>query len=268
MNTTATYRTGQSTAEDSSSAHLGVIWPDTGEPSELFEMASTHRLRTLIDMRALSLDVACSSGPEWHSVEALKEIGGIDSIATAGTKLVESGADAIVWACTSGSFIGGLDWSRAQCRQLRERIDKPMTTGTLALISSALRLGFEKIDILSPYPKDVSAIFRTVMEDAGFRIGMLHPLHSTGATASAALPLVEECRKLADTPGDAVVVPDTAANTLEIIGALEEAAGKPVLTVNQVCLFEGALLAGGDTDHMVKLPAFRRFEGRTKERIL
>src|SRR5919106_672221 len=51
----------------------------------------------------------------------------------------------------------------------------------------------------------------------------------------------------ADRPdADAVLVPDTALHTIEAIEALEQAAGKPVLTANQVSAWEGLRLAGAD----------------------
>ena len=238
MNATTAYHAPSATPRMRRLPRLGIIWPDTGEAHHLFEMASAQRLRAAIRDHRLEVGLGYSSGPGGHSVAALQQVGEIESIARAGTRLIADGADALVWACTSGSFIGGLKWSRDQHRALQDRLERPVTTGTQALIASAERLKLGKIDLLSPYPEDVSAILRSVMQDAGFDIGALHPLHSPGATASAALPLVEECARLADARGEAVVIPDTAANTLEIIDLLEEAAGKPVLTVNQACVIE------------------------------
>jgi maleate cis-trans isomerase len=43
---------------------------------------------------------------------------------------------------------------------------------------------------------------------------------------------------------EAVLVPDTAMHTLTCIDALEKALAKPVLTANQVTVWEGLRLAG------------------------
>jgi maleate cis-trans isomerase len=43
---------------------------------------------------------------------------------------------------------------------------------------------------------------------------------------------------------EAVLVPDTALHTIDAIEALEQEAGKPVLTANQVSAWEGLRLAG------------------------
>ncbi len=45
-------------------------------------------------------------------------------------------------------------------------------------------------------------------------------------------------------PAEAVLVPDTAMHSLAWVDELEAAAGMPVLTANQVTIFEGLRIAG------------------------
>lgn len=242
--------------------HIGFVWPDTGDALDLFEMADAATLAEAVGCPGLTLSVDYSQGPAGHDLSALKSVGETESIATAGKRLAAQGAQGIVWACTSGSFIGGLDWCLDQRRVLQDQIGLPVTSGTLALIASGKRLGFRSVDVLSPYPDDVSVIFKTCLEEAGIKTASMRMLHSPGATASANLPLVEECRRFNATDqlmGDGVLIPDTAVNSLSLIADLEEALDKPVLTVNQACVFEGAALIG-QSGWLAKLPAFRRFE--------
>jgi maleate cis-trans isomerase len=42
-----------------------------------------------------------------------------------------------------------------------------------------------------------------------------------------------------------VLLPDTALHTIGLLDALEERVGKPVLTANQVSVWQGLRLAGG-----------------------
>ena len=251
-------------------AHIGFVWPDTGDALELFEMADSKALAKAAGCPDLKYSVDYSRGPEGHGVEALNAVGEPSGIADAGKRLADAGAQAIVWACTSGSFIRGLEWSFNQRRELCGRIGMPVTTGTLALISSGLRLGFESVDVLSPYPDDVSGIMRQCLEEAGLRVSLMRALNASGATASAKLPLLEECRRFrasGNVAGDGVLIPDTAVNSLELIPELETALGRPVLTVNQACVFEGAALIGMSAA-LTGLPAFGRFANRTDGRIL
>lgn len=251
-------------------AQIGFVWPDTGDALERFEMASSAALTRAAGCAELSYSVGYSKGPASHSVEALQGVGEVDSIAEAGAHLSDQGAQAVVWACTSGSFIGGLEWSLQQRRSLRRQIGCPVTSGTLALISAALRQGFQTVDVLSPYPEDVSEIFRSCLRDAGLKVASMRMLHSPGATASANLPLTEECRRYAETgrlKGGALLIPDTAVNSLTLIGELEAAAGQPVLTVNQACVFEGAALIGRAAP-LTRLPPFHRFQTCPEGKIL
>lgn len=251
-------------------AHIGFVWPDTGEALELFEMASSTSLSKVAGCPGLMYSMDYSHGPEGHSIEALKAVGESGRIVDAGRRLTVAGAQAIVWACTSGSFIGGLEWSVEQRNELCDRIGVPVTSGTLALISSSLRLGFESVDVLSSYPDDVSDILRNCIEDAGLTVTRMRALHSHGATDSAELPLLEECLRFSvdgNLGGDAVLIPDTAINSLELIPELELAMGRPVLTVNQACVFEGAALIGR-TAALTELPAFHQFANCSDRRIL
>lgn len=251
-------------------AHIGFVWPDTGDAPDLFEMADSMLLTNAVGCPELKFTVDYSHGPEGHGIDALNAMGDTEGIAAAGRRLADAGAQSVVWACTSGSFIGGLERSLGQRRELQDRIGLPVATGMLALISSCRRLGFESVDVLSPYPRDVSDILRQVLESAGLSVASMRALNSPGATASAKLPLAEECRRFrasGNLAGDGVVIPDTAVNSLELIPELEIALDRPVLTVNQACAFEGAEMIGRSAA-LKGLPAFRRFASRPDGRFL
>ena len=249
------------------SKRLGVIWPDTGEDLSWFEMAQADLLNRNLGSGALNFDVAYSKGPPGHSIDALYDVGDVESVAAAGVSLAGKGAEAVVWACTSGSFIGGFQWCLDQRDALRAQTGLPVTSGTLALISICFRLGYQSVNVLSPYPEDVSEIFLTCLRDAGLEVASTRMLHSEDAIASANLPLMDECRAFArgdDLTGDVVMIPDTAVNSLWLIPGLEAVLGKPVLTVNQACLYEGACLLDRPEALAGKEPFFR-YRGKTGE---
>ena len=52
-------------------------------------------------------------------------------------------------------------------------------------------------------------------------------------------------RRGARPDAQAVLLPDTALHTVDLLDALEERVGKPVLTANQVSIWQGLRLAGG-----------------------
>lgn len=59
--------------------------------------------------------------------------------------------------------------------------------------------------------------------------------------------VVEMVRGADRDSAQAIPVPDTAMHSLAWLDYLEDAAGKPVLTANQVTIWEGLRIAGGNT---------------------
>ncbi len=210
-------------------------------------MASAERMNAFPFGRVIGFDVAYSRAEPGHSVEILQEVGETERLLEPGRELRARKAEAIVWACTSGSFIGGYQMALEQVVKLETDLGLPATSATIALVRCAERLGFRSVDVLSPYPEEVSDIFYRCLTDAGLRVEARRSLRSSDAAVSASLPLVALCRDFAessDLRGDAVLVPDTAVNSLALIPELEAAAGRPVLSVNQACVLEGAHLIG------------------------
>lgn len=243
---------------------LGLIWPDTGEDLTHFEMAQAASLNRTLGGDGLAFEVECSKAPPGHGVDALFTVGEVAGLVRAAVSLAQRGAQAVVWACTSGSFIGGWQWGLEQCAELRARTGVPVTSATLALVADCRQLGYCSVDVLSPYPEAVSEIFLACLRQAGLRVAGSRALDSDGATASAALRLADQCRAFARggrLSGDAVIIPDTAVNSLSLIPELEAALGKPVVTANQACLQQGAVLLGA-AGALAGKEAFRRYQGR------
>jgi len=243
---------------------LGLIWPDTGEALSRFERAQAQHLNRAFGCDELAFDVECARAPPGHGVDALFKAGQVAGLVRAAVSLAQRGAQAVVWACTSGSFIGGWQWGLEQRAELRAQTGLPVTSATLALVSSCRQLGYRSLDVLSPYPRAVSEIFLACLREAGLRVAGSRVLDSDSATASAALRLADQCRAFARggrLSGDAVIIPDTAVNSLSLIPELETALGKPVVTANQACLHQGAVLLGA-AGALAGKEAFRRCQGR------
>jgi maleate isomerase len=69
---------------------------------------------------------------------------------SAATLLADAGLDALIWAGTSGSWLG-VDGDRALARSLTERTGVPTTTSTLALLDSCRRLEVTRVALVTPY---------------------------------------------------------------------------------------------------------------------
>lgn len=193
--------------------------------------------------------VHTSIGEDAHREDALLDMGAPERLREGARTLREHGVAAAMWACTSGSFIYGWEGARRQVADVEEFLGAPVSSTSLAFVAAIRALGARRVAIAASYPEDVARRFDGFLRDAGLEpVG----LASGGIVTAEEVGRLDAAGALAlaargDRPdADVLLVPDTAMHTVELLGALEAAAGKPVLTANQVTAWEGLRLAGRD----------------------
>ncbi|WP_016700183.1 maleate cis-trans isomerase family protein [Actinoalloteichus spitiensis] len=182
-----------------------------------------------------------------HRVDALLDVGGEDVLADGAALLAEHAPDAVVWACTSGSFVFGWEGAHAQVEKLAVAAGVPASSTSFAFVRAARALGIGRVAVAATYPADVAERFVEFLGRAGVRA---LSLTSRGIVTAAEVGTLGEDDVLdfvaandhAD--AEAVLVPDTALHTARLLDRLDERLGKPVLTANQVSVWEGLRLAG------------------------
>src|SRR5690606_33564963 len=112
---------------------LGIILPDDPIESEMHRLDKWLTARQRDDVTALTLLSKMTGG---HFEADLYQTGDTAVIGPVARQLAAEGCDAIVWACTSGSFIGGLSWARAQAAAVSKTAARPATSTTLAFIAA------------------------------------------------------------------------------------------------------------------------------------
>lgn len=216
---------------------LGILLPDDG-PDDYEWLTLSERGQ---DLPRLALGRVASDGH--HAPAALLAQGEVARLAPVGERLVEeAGASALVWACTSASFIGGLAWAQAQRDALEARLGVPVTSTALAFLEALDALGHARVDLLSPYPDDVTLRLVSFLREGG--VGVVHDtaLDCPYAADSHRADIREEVRRFAARHPDTarpLLIPDTAIDTLAVREALVREAGREVLTANQVTLWAG-----------------------------
>ncbi|GGN53924.1 decarboxylase [Streptomyces albiflavescens] len=185
-------------------------------------------------------------GEDAHRVDALLEMGSAARLAAGVEELRLSGAEAIVWACTSGSFVYGWQGAHEQVRALARAAGLPASSTSFAFAHAVPEIGARRVAVAATYPEDVAALFAAFLKDAGVEVvavrgaGVITAVEVATWGVEQVLALARE----ADHPdADAILLPDTALHTASHIPALEAALGKPVLTANQVTVWEGLRLA-------------------------
>ncbi|WP_399885374.1 aspartate/glutamate racemase family protein [Streptomyces sp. BBFR51] len=185
-------------------------------------------------------------GEDAHRVDALREMGSPHRLAAGVAELRLAGADAVVWACTSGSFVHGWEGAQEQVRALAQAAGLPASSTSFAFVHAAKEIGARRVSIGATYPDDVARLFAEFLDAAGIEV--VDVVSSGIITAAEVGTWTEEevlaLARAADRPeAEAVLLPDTALRTAAHIPAMEKELGKPVLTANQVTIWEGLRLA-------------------------
>ncbi|MFD9092544.1 decarboxylase [Streptomyces collinus] len=195
----------------------------------------------------IRLDVVHTDiGEDAHRVDALREMGSAERLAEGMEGLRLAGADTVVWACTSGSFVHGWEGAQEQVRTLARLGGMPASSTSFAFVHAARELGVRRVAVGATYPEDVAALFADFLRAGGLEVVATR---SSGVVTAAEVGTWGEEEVLtlarsADGPdAEAVLLPDTALHTAAHLSLLEKSLSKPVLTANQVSVWEGLRLA-------------------------
>lgn len=196
-----------------------------------------------------------------HRVDALLDIGGADVLSDGARALRALDVAAVVWACTSGSFVFGWDGAAAQVAGVRTAAGVPATSTSFAFTDALATLGIHRVAVAATYPADVAGRFVDFLDRAGVTVVALscRGIVTAAEVGTLGRDAVLDFVAANDHPdAEAVVVPDTALHTVAWLDELEARVGKPVLTANQVSVWAGLRLAGDTTSRDGLGTLFRR----------
>ncbi|MFF3496696.1 decarboxylase [Streptomyces sp. NPDC002795] len=227
---------------------LGFLYPGHSAEDDY------PRIEMLIDSDVRLPVVHTDIGEDAHRVDALLEMGAPDRLAAGVEELRLSGAEAVVWACTSGSFVRGWDGAHEQVRGLAMAAGLPASSTSFAFAHALPEVRARRVAVAATYPEDVADHFAAFLKAAGVEV---LSVRGSGIITAAEVGTWgwDEVRAMAragDHPdAEAVLLPDTALHTAAYVRDLEADLGKPVLTANQVTVWEALRLV----DRRVNAPA-------------
>ncbi|MEV6791584.1 decarboxylase [Streptomyces sp. NPDC051320] len=144
----------------------------------------------------------------------------------------------VAYACTSGSFVGGLAGERAMCEAMTTAGEVPSLTTSGALLTALEELGARRIALVTPYTESVTSSLEEYLAEAG-----------TTVTGRAFLGLtrhiwkvpyrdvVDMAREAVVGEADALFISCTNLPTYDVIPQLEAELRMPVLSANQVTMW-------------------------------
>ena len=182
-----------------------------------------------------------------HQMDLIYATGSLERLLPAARELKAAGADALAFPCTCASFVGGLDWSRAQCVALGAATGLPATSTSLAMLEAVRALDTDTVDVLSAYPARVGYTFLRFLDEAGIATAAMVSLGCSDELASHALDLRAEVGRFDQALAPRrhpLLIPDTAINAIGLVAALEADIGRPVVAGNHATLWHALKLLG------------------------
>jgi maleate cis-trans isomerase len=222
---------------------IGLLYPGSSAEDDFSRLEE----RLSDDLRLPVVHTSVSE--DAHRVDALLDLGAPRRLAEGAGALVEQHRpDSIMWACTSGSFVFGWQGAHEQVRELQARTGVPTSSTSLAFVEACRALAVRRVSVAASYPHDVAEHFVSFLGRGGITVTALgsHGIVTAAEVGTLGYEQVEAIATGADVSGgaEALLVPDTAMHSLQWIDKLEAAVGLPVLTANQVTVWQGLRLLG------------------------
>jgi maleate isomerase len=149
------------------------------------------------------------------------------------------------YACTSGSFVGGLAGEAALVAAMIDAGAPAAVTTSGALLTALRHLDLTKIATATPYTADLTAGLSVFLAEAGVQVVAASGLGLTSDIWTVPYDVTAGLVRDTDTDdAQAVFISCTNLPTYDLIAPLEAELGKPVLTANQVTIWSALTVIG------------------------
>ncbi|WP_095757319.1 maleate cis-trans isomerase family protein [Streptomyces xinghaiensis] len=146
--------------------------------------------------------------------------------------------EVVAYACTSGSFVGGLAGERAMCAAMAQAGEIPALTTSGALLEALAEIGARRIALVTPYTASVTQSLEEYLAEGGVTVTDREFLGLTCHIWKVSYRSVVEMARRAVTHGaDALFISCTNLPTYDAIPQLEAELRMPVLSANQVTMW-------------------------------
>lgn len=172
------------------------------------------------------------------SVEMAELVGDQRVVEQCTRDLSSVGPSVYVYACTSGSFVNGLDAQYALVEAMRAAGGADCVTTSGALVQALAHLGVGRVATATPYEPHVTARLTSFLREAGVDVVNTAHLGLTAEIWKVPYEVTAGLVRHADTPdAEAIVVSCTNLATYDLIAPLEDELGKPIISANQATMW-------------------------------
>ena len=147
--------------------------------------------------------------------------------------------DCVVFGCTSGSLIGGMDFDRQCCEKIRDACGWEGLTTSTAVLEAFRALGTGTTVVLTPYPDSTNELEKQFLEDNGIHVTSITGMEFKEPRICYVSPetVYQYVKGLDLTGAESIFISCTGLNVLDIIETIETDFGLPVITSNQATLW-------------------------------
>ncbi|MDR7869702.1 MAG: hypothetical protein RIN55_02495 [Tissierellaceae bacterium] len=162
--------------------------------------------------------------------------------------LCQAPVDVIALGCTSGSFIGGMEYDRELIKEMEEASNGvPCITTSASAVRALNSFGVKKIAVATPYIQEVNERGKRYLEESGFKVTNMIGLDLLYDKEIDSQPyeIVYKLAKEADTKdAEAVAILCTGIRSIGILKHLEQDLGKPVISAIQATFWNSLRTCG------------------------
>ncbi|GGX89679.1 maleate cis-trans isomerase family protein [Streptomyces fructofermentans] len=209
---------------------VGVVAPfDFALDRELWrwvpDEVSLHLTRTPFVPVEVSLDLARLVSEHETLREAVRALNAVEP-------------EVVAYACTSGSFVGGIPGERAMCEAMTRAGAVPSLTTSGALLRALEELGVRRIALVTPYTVSVTRALEDYLAGAGVTVtGRAHMGLTRHIWKVPYRNVVDMARGAVRGSAGALFISCTNLPTYDVIPQLEAELRIPVISANQVTMW-------------------------------
>ena len=146
--------------------------------------------------------------------------------------------EVVAYACTSGSFVGGIAGERAMCEAMTRAGAVPSVTTSGALLEALTELGVRRVALVTPYTVSVTQALEQYVAEAGVAVTGCAFMGLTRHIWKVPYRQVSEmAHKAVRADAQALFISCTNLPTYDVIPQLEAELRIPVISANQVTMW-------------------------------
>jgi maleate isomerase len=160
-----------------------------------------------------------------------------ETIPKAQIELQHAEVDVIGIGSTAGGWVLGLEADMKLIERIEEKVNIPVTTATIAVMEAMQELGMKRIVVATPYVEALNEKGKKFLKANGFDVLAMETI---GELAHTVPPggVYRFAKKLFVPEADGIFISCTDFRSIEILQALENDIGKPVVSSNQALMWK------------------------------